>query len=373
MLGTSQNRAPGDNAWAYIRPSPALLKHIWPKPLGDGTYEFVYLRDYPSLVTSNSVEPPGSYHSNDIFSPHTDIPGAWKHVGRIDDRVTLLNGEKILPLAIEGRVQEHPLVKAAVVFGISRPIPGMLVFRAEAARSMGNDEFITKIYPAIQAANLNAEGFSKIVRNMVVPLAAEVAIPLTDKGSIIRAQIYQKFNREIECAYNKADSAQEGGLRFELPALEEYLISASQTVTGIQLPDSYTDFFRAGMDSLQALQLRTQICNDLDLGGKGGTISQNIVYETANISKLAQFLYSLSHDQEQENENTVDAMSRMVEKYSHFRKCKPNPDTPARRHFVVSRIHQMCHFILILSRSFLLELLAMLARTFLGNFSRAAE
>ena len=208
---------------------------------------------------------------------------------------------------------------------------------------------------------------------MVVPLAAEVAIPLTDKGSIMRALIYQKFNREIENAYNKADSAQEGNLKFELPALEEYLFNTSLAVTGIQLSDSYTDFFRAGMDSLQALQLRTQICNDLDLGGKGGTISQNIIYETANISNLAQFLYGLSHGQEQENENPVDAMSRMIEKYSHFRKCKPSPDPPGRRHFVVSRIHQRCHYILMCPRSFLLELLAILAHTFLHSFSRTAE
>ena len=349
------------------------MKHIWPKPLGDETYEFVYLRDYPSLVTSNSSEPPGSYHSKDIFSPHREIPEAWKHIGRIDDRVTLLNGEKILPLAIEGRVQEHPFVRAAVVFGISRPIPGMLVFRAEAAQSMGDDELITNIYPAIRAANHNAEGFSKIGRNMVVPLAAEVAIPLTDKGSIIRAQIYEKFNREIEGAYNKADLVQEGSLKLGLPALEEFLFNACRAVTGIQLSNSKADFFRAGMDSLQALQLRTEICNDLDLGGKGGIMSQNIIYETANISNLAQFLYSLSHGQEQENETPVDVMGQMVKKYSNFRKCTPNPDSLARRHCVVSRALQKSCYNLILPRSFSLELLAMLARTFLDNFSRAAE
>ena len=104
------------------------MKNIWPKPLSDDTYEFVYLRGYPSLVTSNSEEPPGSYHSKDIFSPHLAIANAWKRVGRIYDQVTLLNGEKVLPLAIEGRVQEQSLVREAVVFGISRPIPGILVF-----------------------------------------------------------------------------------------------------------------------------------------------------------------------------------------------------------------------------------------------------
>ncbi|KAL9003614.1 MAG: hypothetical protein Q9188_003522 [Gyalolechia gomerana] len=153
MLGTSMNRPEEDNAWAYIRPSPSLLEHIWPKPLGDGTFEFVYLRENPSLVVSNSDQPPGSYHSKDIFSPHPRIPNARKHVGRIDDRITLLNGEKFLPLAVEGRIQEHVLVKAAVVFGNMRPLPGILVLCAEAAKNMDNDEVIIAIYPAVQAAN----------------------------------------------------------------------------------------------------------------------------------------------------------------------------------------------------------------------------
>lgn len=148
--------------------------HIWPKPLGDGISEFVYVRGYPSLVISNSDDPPGSYHSKNIFSPHPTIAIAWKHVGRIDGQVTLLNGEKVLPLAIEGRVQQHPLIRVGVVFGISRPITEILVFRAEAARTMADDDFITAIYPSIQDANTASEGFAKIGRDMIVPLAAVV-------------------------------------------------------------------------------------------------------------------------------------------------------------------------------------------------------
>ena len=157
------------------------------------------------------MEPPGSYHSKDIFTPHPEISNAWKHVGRIDDRITLLNGEKFLPLAIERRVGDRSLVKAAIVFGILRPVPGILVIRAEAARVMSDDEFITAIYPSIESANIASEGFAKIGRDMIVPLAPEIDCPITDKGSIIRPQIYQIFEREIESAYEKSETDQEAG------------------------------------------------------------------------------------------------------------------------------------------------------------------
>ncbi len=115
------------------------------KPLGDGTYEVIYLKGLPTLVASNSNDPPGSFHSKDLFIPHATIPFAWKHVGRLDDRLTLTNGEKVLPLPIEGRVNENPFVKEAVVFGAGQSIPGLLVFRSEAAKHMSDEEFIDEI------------------------------------------------------------------------------------------------------------------------------------------------------------------------------------------------------------------------------------
>ncbi|KAL8728617.1 MAG: hypothetical protein Q9166_005270 [cf. Caloplaca sp. 2 TL-2023] len=320
MLGTSLDRPPGDTAWAYIRPSPKLLEHLWPRPLGDGTFEFVYLRGFPSLVTSNSDEPSGSYYSKDIFAPHPQIPDAWKHVGRIDDRITLLNGEKFLPLIIEGRIQEHALVRAAVVFGILRPVPGLLVLRSQAAEHMSNEEVIDAIYPLVQAASLDSEGFSKLSRDMIVPLATETEFPMTDKGSIMRAQVYQTFQNEIQHAYEVLTTQCRKGLKLGLKELEKYLITTYHAVTGTQVSDSATDFFSVGMDSLQAIQLRAQICKDLDLGGHEHDLSQNIVFETGNISKLTNSLFSLSQNQEIEKEDEVEVMKQIIREYSGFRK-----------------------------------------------------
>ena len=88
---------------------------------------------------TNSHDPPESFYSSDLFTKHESIPNAWKYLGRLDDRVTLIDGEKVLPLPIEGRIRQATLVKEAVVFGIERAIPGLLLFRAEAAKDISDE------------------------------------------------------------------------------------------------------------------------------------------------------------------------------------------------------------------------------------------
>jgi hypothetical protein len=68
-------------------------------------YECVYLAGYPALTTSNLDDPPGSFYSKDVFAPYPTILGRWKYISRLDDRVTLVNSEKVLPLSMEGYVK----------------------------------------------------------------------------------------------------------------------------------------------------------------------------------------------------------------------------------------------------------------------------
>ena len=298
------------------------MKQIWPKPINDKTSEFVFLRDYPGRVETNLDDPPESYHSKDLFEPHPSIPNAWKYLGRLDDRITLVNGEKVLPLPIEGRIRAQALVREAVVFGVARSIPGLLAFRAEAAKALSDGEFINAIWPAVKAANQNAEGFSQIGRDMVVPLPAGIAIPLTDKGSMIRPQVYKVFEKEIGETYGRLEEGQEGTLELDLPGLEKYLIRLGQQIIGPQLFDNHTDFFSAGMDSLQAIQMRGHIVKDLSLGGNSKELTQNIIFETANVSNLAKHLLRLRLNQEDNHEadDPITEMKALIQKYSTFQK-----------------------------------------------------
>ncbi|KAL8738447.1 MAG: hypothetical protein Q9181_000761 [Wetmoreana brouardii] len=334
-VGTSLNREPGDNDWAYLRVPPPYMEHIWPRPISDNQFEFVFLKDYPFRVESNSNDPPSSYYSKDIFSPHPKMHNAWKYIGRLDDRVNLINGEKVLPLPIEGRIKENPLVKEAVVFGIARPIPGLLAFRAEAAKAMTDEEFIEKIMPDVEAANRTAEGFSQIGRDMIIPLPAGIEYPQTDKGSIIRAQMYRVYEKEINDVYGRLDLQEEGSLKLDVPELEEHLLTVGRQLIGEQLEDKTTDFFSAGMDSLRAIRMRGILVRDLDLGGNSKDLSQNIVFETSNVENLAKYLYNLGQGQTTEVKDWKIVAKGLVQKQSLFQKHIPGSKAFPDQHIVV--------------------------------------
>jgi long-subunit acyl-CoA synthetase (AMP-forming) len=163
------------------------------KPVSDGSKicECVVLDGHRGKSISNSDEPPNSFHTSDLFIAHPTIPNAWKFIGRADDRVTLLNGEKVLPLPIEGRIVQDPLVKEAVVFGVDRPVPGLLLFRAdtEVAKNLSNEEYLNRVWTSIEDANKKAEAFSQIGRDMVVVLEHDKKFPETDKSTVKRGQV----------------------------------------------------------------------------------------------------------------------------------------------------------------------------------------
>ena len=334
-MGTSVNREPDDHDWAYLRISQSRMDHIWPRPVTDGQFEFVFLEHYPSRMESNSDHPPKSFYSKDLFSPHPTKANAWKYLGRLDDRVTLTNGEKVLPLPIEGRIKRHPLVKENVVFGVARAIPGLLAFRADAAKHLSDADFVEAIWPDVEAANQAAESFSQIGKDMIVPLPAGVEFPQADKGSIIRPQMYRAFEKEIDDAYARLDQQQEGDLRLDLAGLEKHLLMVGSEVLGTQLESKTADFFTAGMNSLGAIQMRGMIIKGLDLGGNSKRLSQNVVFETSNVENLAKHLEQLRHGHNALVNDWGIVMRGMIQKYSVFQRHSSASVIFPKQHIVV--------------------------------------
>ena len=99
------DRRDDDEPWDYLSIVPFVKPYTWMKPVGGGVCELVILDGLKSKITSNSTDPPKSYHTKDLFMASIAISDSCKHFGRLDDRVTLVNGEKVLPLSIEGRIR----------------------------------------------------------------------------------------------------------------------------------------------------------------------------------------------------------------------------------------------------------------------------
>ncbi len=98
------NSALGDADWAYLAPLPHCKDHIWMRPIDSENHERVVFKNCVGLCVTNSDEPPGSYHTKDLFVAHKTLPNRWQFVVRIDDRFAMGNGEDVLPLEFEGAV-----------------------------------------------------------------------------------------------------------------------------------------------------------------------------------------------------------------------------------------------------------------------------
>ena len=285
---------------------------------GDNTYEFVYLKGHPALSTCNSDDPvPGSWQSKDVFTPHPSIPDVWKYVTRIDDRITLINGEKVLPLPIEGRLREDPLVREAAVVGVDQPIPGLLVFRAAGFDHMCDTNFLDAIWPSIADANSRAEAFSQITRDMVRVIPSDTDYPQTDKGSIIRARLYDQFGELIKQMYAPDDDVHAGDLKLaEQADIEAWIVSVFRDEMKIRLATVESDFYSSGVDSLKAIQMRRLIQKTIDT--KGNSLSTNVVYEHGNAKGLAKYLFALSTGHGAQMTDSIALMREMIGKYSAF-------------------------------------------------------
>ncbi|KAK5788766.1 hypothetical protein VI817_009724 [Penicillium citrinum] len=322
-------RPPHDNDWQYMRLHRPVADHTLMDEISPGVFECVALDGLPSKGPSNSKppfsskNPENSFRTSDLFTRHPDPKKTnyYKYLSRLDDRITLVNGEKVLPIPIEGRIREEELVGECVVFGYQRTVPGALIFRApEKAAHLNNEQFLEIIWPAVEAANARAETFSRIPKELVVVKDADVVYPKTDKGTSIRAQVYQVFEDDIKNAYDQFEGANQkkGDLALDIPELENWLLARFREDLGIDLANSETDIFGAGVDSLQTTQVWRYIVRDLDLGRQADNLSQNIVFEKGTVKELAKHLFHLRTGEKFEQEDEVQVMKELIEDYSSF-------------------------------------------------------
>jgi len=253
--------------------------------------------------------------------------------------VTLSNGEKVLPLPIEGRVREEALVKDAVVFGIGRALPGLLLFRADAAADLDDEHFIEAVWPAIMAANSASETFSQINKDMIVCLPSGTLVPATDKTNFIRAQIYKVFANGIEQAYARLESAgTTGNLVLDQQGLEKYLLQLARDQLGIDVQSTTDELYGAGLDSSRATQLRGLIMKKLALGSHPAQFTQGAISQAGTLQRLATKIIALRNEtgQMRASDDYEKVLRDLIEKYSQFRQHTPISSNSAAGMTVVS-------------------------------------
>ncbi|KAI1612711.1 hypothetical protein EDD37DRAFT_607373 [Exophiala viscosa] len=323
-------RPAGDDEWNYMRLNKPVADHIWMDEISPGLFECIVLDGLPTKVATNTDNPPGAFRTRDLFTRHPDPAKSnhWKHVSRLDDRLTLVNGEKVLPIPIEGHIRQSVLVREVAVFGFQRALPGAIVFRSEAAVNLSDEEFLDQIWPQIEEANGRAETFSRISRDLVIVRPFDESYPRTDKGTFIRAQLYEQYQSHMQQAYERFEAGVSTStnerhlLNLDVPALEEFLMAKFRDDLGVTLDSVDSDIFSAGVDSLQTTRILHMIKKELDLGGNEAKLSQNVVFERGTCRSLAQHLYRLRLDigdcEDDSDWREIQEMQDLIRSYSNF-------------------------------------------------------
>ena len=323
-------RPPCDNEWQYMRLHRPVADYTLMDEVAPGVFECVGLDGLSSKGPSNSKppysdkNPENCFRTADLFTRHPDPRKSnyYKYLSRSDDRITLVNGEKVLPIPIEGRIRQEELVREAIVFGFERTVPGIVIFRSnEHGLELSDQDSLDAVWPAVEAANARAETFSQIPKDLVIVKGGDVEYPRTDKGTFIRTQVYQQFAHDIAQTYEAFEVGREksGGIQLDAPQLEEWLLSKFRQELGVRLQNAKTDVFSAGVDSLQTTRIWRLIKKELDLGDGGSSLGQNVVFEKGTVEALAAYLCRLRTGSEAaEDEDEIEVMRSMIDKYSHY-------------------------------------------------------
>ena len=315
---TSQRDPETDKAWNYVRPLAKTKPYLFFDEIAPGIFEVVVLDGLITKTLSNSDDPPNSFRTRDTFTKHETIPDAWKYLGRLDDRVTLFNGEKVLPVPYEHRIRQSELVQDCLVFGAGRAFPGILIIPSDHAAGKTPEELLDLLWPIIEDANSKAEQFGRVPREMVQIMPPGTEYPRTDKGTVIRAACFKHFEAVIDDIYKRFETpGNENRLALEIPELQTYLLDLLTQRAGVTDVSEETDFFAAGMDSLQAITSRAHIVRELDLGGK--ELGQNVVFEYPSVKQLAAYLHSLRTGVTLQEQTEEEIMQELVAKYSDFK------------------------------------------------------
>ena len=228
--------------------------------------------------------------------PDTDFSA----VGRTDDLIVLANGEKVVPHILESALFEDENVKAAIAFGDGQFELGVIVQPFVAIGAEEQEGFKSLIWPTIHQSMGKMDAHARITSNdAVLVIPHDTVLPRSDKGSVMRREVYKLFASEIAATYETLDkrSADMETIPLDMDNLEHELKDMIQTrLAWTTKAEDWTfddDLFELGMDSLQATQLRRHILQSLPDITSDAAIERvplDIVYQNPTVADLARSL-----------------------------------------------------------------------------------
>lgn len=271
------------------------------------------------------------YSTKDLFKPHPSLPDHWIYHGRADNIIVFSNGEKLNPVSIEKTMMGHPGVKGAIVVGSNRFQPAMIVEPAlQPENEKKANEFMDSIWPLVVKANKETAAHGQIGRQFIALSNPSKPFLRSGKGAIQRAATVGMYKNEIDKIYEDANEV----TSLETPrldlsskeALGRSIESLFEKWLGAPTLNPNTDFFTAGIDSMQVINASRLLRAGLEAAGvrvDASAIATRVIYGHPTSNRLAEYLYSVVSKEgkdattgEGQARQEDHAMEALVEKYA---------------------------------------------------------
>ncbi|KAJ1302971.1 hypothetical protein OPQ81_003262 [Rhizoctonia solani] len=323
--------------WDYVKFSSHVDARFVPQNDEDHSYELVFVvsDDHKPFEINSEIDGKPAYRTKDLVVRHPFKQDLWKFVGRLDDQIILLNGEKTNPGPMEGEIVKCSIVHYAVMFGRERNQTGVLIELEESANSLyqtkeGRAKAIDEIWPFIERANHTSPTHSRLEKHTVILVDPARPLPRTPKGTVPRAAALKLYAQDIEEMYldlEKDSGAVEG---VEPPQswtnpedVEAWISKSVQSLLDHEV-DVTGDLFQQGMDSLTATMLLRVLksalhaSSDPSVQSATTKINQQTIFGEPTVRQLAQLLVHLSRNGDAPVDPVAEALENilaMIQKY----------------------------------------------------------
>ncbi|ORY70408.1 nonribosomal peptide synthetase [Pseudomassariella vexata] len=283
------------------------------------------------------------YNTKDLYKPHPTLPNHWLYYSRSDDIIVFSNGEKLNPVTIEEIVSDHAEVKAALVVGSQRFQPGLLIEPLTPPKDAEEEKkLIDRIWPLVVQANKETVAHGRISRDLIAVSNPDKPFHRAGKGTIQRAMSIKAYAEEIDLLYEKANLVSHSDApRLDISseeALVESIAKMFEDHLGSPHLESDTEFFAAGIDSMQVINASRLLRAGIAAFGQDNvdsqTLATRVIYGNPTPRRLARYildsvLYGGLKHKANEDEEQQHAMQFLYEKYTQNllpnKKGRPNP------------------------------------------------
>lgn len=185
--------------WDYLNIDPQKDGIEWVE-VTSNRFEMRFVRDpqtaQPVFLTLHDVD---TFSTGDLFSRHPTKPDHWRYEGR-PDSILIIKDMLFDPSGVEKNIENHPLIKTAVVLGIHYTVVCLILELYNKPLELQPD--LAGFWPTIRRSCDRLPAHQVIEPSRVILVHPDRPIPRNHKGEVKRAALAELYAAEMDSCYS---------------------------------------------------------------------------------------------------------------------------------------------------------------------------